>query len=261
VKYTRVGHKNPALFCYLKGFFMAKTLLDCTTQTRVYLDEQVAADWTDAQVLLAINAAYQMVITAVMEVYEDYYMSTTTLPTVVDQNEYLVAGGLPSNLFKIRRIEINYNPSVANSNSNRLMDEARSNLNNNLVGLSVYRNPAYYSYGFGDNLTIGIIPAVQSAGATAFKLWYIPLVADMAASGDSVNVPYADRFWWAIPLLAAGSLLRKGQQEESAAATYIRDGQLLLDDMRELLEDRVAEEGKVIVDVMSEETDFGVPFN
>jgi len=232
---------------------MAKTLANCRSQTRTYLDEVSAADWTDSQVDMAINAAYQQTITAVIQTFEDYYLTKTQLNTVADQQEYGNSDGIPTNLFKIRRVEINYNPDASGSKAQRALpvnfDEVRTNLDNNLVGLSVNRNPGYYKYGFGSNLKIGFIPAPTKNGTNAISIWYIPTLSDLSSPTDSLNIPYPDMFWWAIPLIAAGSLLRKGQQEEVPAQQYIQEGGAKLDEMRELLEDLSAEEAKTVIDV------------
>src|SRR3990167_6151195 len=94
---------------------MSKTRLQCLTQIRSFLDETSAADWTDAELVLLINTAYHRVVTAVMTVYENYYLTTDQFNTTADQEEYDSDDGIATDIFKLRRVEVNYNVSDSNS--------------------------------------------------------------------------------------------------------------------------------------------------
>src|SRR3990167_5976675 len=84
---------------------MAKSLLNIRTQVRSFLDEVTAADWTNAELNVLINAAYHKVYSGVVDVFEDYApISKANTTTVASQQEY----SLPSDFLKMRRVEINY---------------------------------------------------------------------------------------------------------------------------------------------------------
>src|SRR3990167_5875318 len=231
---------------------MAKTLSNLQAQTRTYLDEATQSDWTDTEVTREINSKYMELYVGVVEVYEDYYSTRTTVASVADQQEYT----LPSDLYKIRRIEINYNPSNSNSLPRKAvnvpMDSVLRDLGNSALGISVYRNPAYYVRGN----TIGFIPFPTETGATAIGIWYIKTVSELSDSTDAIDIPFPDRYYEAISLEAAAMLLRKGQQEEVAARQYLQEAKELRIEMQIELEDRISDDAKSITDTVGEDLDF-----
>ena len=127
---------------------MAKTFLNAKTHTRVSLDEVSQDDWLDTEVEREVNNGYQEVVTSVMETYEEFYVTTSQFDSVADQQEYGTYDGLPTDIFKLRRVELNYNVSDSNSIPRRAkpvrVDEILRDLGNSALGISVYRNPAYY---------------------------------------------------------------------------------------------------------------------
>jgi len=231
---------------------MAKTLSTLRARTRTYLDEAVQADWTDTEVDREVNEGYHKVVTAVISVFEDYYLTSATANTVANQQEY----ALPSDFFKMRRVEINYDVDNTNSVPQRALpiniDSVRRDLANTTLGISVLRNPAYYLKGD----VIGFIPIPTKNGTNAIKIWYIKTKTDLVNDSDEVDIPYPDRYANIIAVFAAGTLLRKGQQEETVAARYLAEFEAGLAKMQEELEDRVAEESKYVVDVLAETQDF-----
>lgn len=237
---------------------MAKTLTNLRDHVRMFLDEASAADWLDDQVDVEINNGYQEVVTAVMETYEDFYMTSTQINTVASQQEYGTSDSLPSDIFKIRRIEVNYDTS-ASSNYNRAeyvrLDEIARDVGNT-NSLTAFSRPSYYVYGHGSNMKIGLIPIPSNGDSNAIKIWYIPFVADLTTSSDSVNIPYPDRYWKAIGWYAAGTLLSKGQQEEVAGNKYLGRFEQEMVKMRQQLEDRVADGNKRVVDTAMQDVDF-----
>jgi len=75
---------------------LAKTLGNIQTEIRIYLDEQSAADFLDSEVILAANRAYHEVASAVIEIYDEYYATTTpfTYAIVAQQQEYTIDSSL-----------------------------------------------------------------------------------------------------------------------------------------------------------------------
>lgn len=237
-----------------------KTLQNLNDRTRMFLDEAVAADWTDPQVTVENNLAYHQVITAVISVWEEFYVTTSTFTTVSNQQEYTSANGVPTNIFKIRRLELNYSPSNAGSVGQLCLpiniDSVRQNLTNSATSVSVLNNAAYYLLGSETSPIIGFLPFPAHGGANAAKIWYIPIQSDLVNTSDTVLIPYADRYYHIISLIAAAQLLRKGQQEEAASAKYLQDADIGLERMKNELIDRKASDSKYIVDVLSEVTSF-----
>lgn len=238
---------------------MAKTLTVLRQQVRTYLDEAAQNDWTDIEVDREINVGYMKVYTAVVNVYEDYYSEKTQFNSVADQQEYTSAHGFPSNFWKMRRVEINYNVSDSNSLPVRAlpvsMDSVLRDLGNSALGITVYRSPAYYLRGN----TLGFIPAPTRSGTNAITLWYIKTISELSSASDTIDIPFPDRYFDAISLEAAGTLLRKSQQEEEVARQYLRDAEERRQKMMMELEDRTADDAKQIVDTTGGDVDFSVP--
>lgn len=238
---------------------MAKLLSNVRTETRIYLDESSQADFLDTEVDLAINRSYHDVVGSVIEVYEDYYNTTTpfTYAIVANQQEYTI----DSSIIKPTRVEINYDPQTASSVAVRAisikLNEIRSNLNNTNSRYS-FANPGYYIHGNIGAQKIGFIPipTIADTSGQSISVWGIALPADLSAAGDNVNIPYADRFAYLVALRAAAQLLRKGQQEENNAQNYINEYQKGLIQMKSFLADRQADGVRMIQDALGEDIDF-----
>lgn len=238
---------------------MAKTLNDLSTETRTYLDEAVQTDWFDTEVIRSINRAYHDVVGFVIEDYEQYYETTTpfTYALIANQQEYTI----DSSLIKVSRVEVNYNPTVSGSQASRAlavrMEEILRNLaNTNSVGSTF--SSGYYLHGSIGAQTIGLVP-IPTTGDTTGKsiaVWGIALPTDLVSTTDNVNIPHADRFAYLVSLKAAAQLLRKGQQEEAAAARYLGEYRQGIVDMMTMLSSRQADGINTIVDVLNEDLDF-----
>lgn len=231
---------------------MAKTLLTLRNDVRHYLDENTEADWLDTDITRIVNKHYQRVVTAVVETYENYYITEATADTVANQQEY----SLPTDFFKIRRVEIKYDSSGTFSRALPAdLDSVRVNLGNTNQGLGILRNPTYYIQGS----YIGFLPVPTAAGDENIKIWYIKQISDLSSDSSEINIPYPDRYYGIITKAAAAECLRKGQQEPVEAKRLEDEAQDDIDRMKRELEDRIAEEAKSVVDVSGESLDFGTP--
>jgi hypothetical protein len=234
---------------------MSKTLSTLRADTRHYLDESAQADWLDSDLTRIINKNYHRVVTAVIEVFENYYITEATTDMVASQQEY----ALPSDFLKIRRVEANYDIDSANSSFSRCLpidiDSIRYNLANNNAGVTILRNPAYYVQG---NL-IGFIPIPTNNGDEAIKLWYVALKSDLVEDTDTIDIPYVDRYYGIITKATAAEALRKGQQESAEAKRLEDEAQADIERMKRELVDRVAEESKTVINVDGDDLDFGNP--
>lgn len=235
------------------------TFNDAIAKTRMFLDEVSAKTWPDTEVKREVNFAYQEFVTAVVNAFEDFYLTPTAFSLVDALQEYGVSDGVPDDVYKIRRIELNYDTAQAANAFRKAMPinitQVRDSLSTS--GLGAVSAPRYFTYGFETSMKLGFIPVPNVDSTNGAKLWYVQKIPNLVLITDTVNIPYADRYASGVALLAAGSLLRKGQQEELAAARYIADGQAMKSQMVEELEDRVADESKVIIDSLGMDTDFG----
>ena len=232
---------------------MSKTLLTIRNDTRHYLDESTQSDWLDTDLTRVINKQYHRVVTSVIEVFEDYYLTESTADTVANQQEY----SLPTDFFKTRRVELNYDISDSNSSFSRCLpiniDEVRYNLGNTNIGATIVTNHSYYIQGD----LIGLIPIPSLAGDEAIKIWYTKMQSDLTLDTDTINIPYPDRYYAIISKAAAAEALRKGQQEPVEAKRLEDESQSDIKRMQRELEDRVSEESKRVVDVTARNLDFG----
>lgn len=238
---------------------MAKQLQDLTPEVRSYLDEAVQADWLDTEVLRSINRAYHDVVGFVIEDYEQYY--ETTVPFTYAVQATVQEYAIDPSLLKVTRVEINYNPTITGSQPSRAlavkMEEIGRNLaNTNTIGSTF--SSGYYLHGSIGAQTIGFIPIPSSSDTTdkSISVWGISLPTDLVDTGDNVNIPHADRFAYLVSLKAAAQLLRKGQQEEAAAARYMAEFRQGIVDMMTALSSRQADGMNTIVDVLLEDIDF-----
>lgn len=219
---------------------MSKILSDIIFDTRIYLDEAEPEDFTAAEVLAAINWSYQHVVSKVIEVYQEYYL--TIIPkfysTLVNVQQY----PLIFNFLKIERVEINYQPSDPNSQPQRAMaikmDELPLALANNMVGGSALFNSGYYLIGREADQEIGFVPTPQNLGVGNIAVWGIIAPEDMANDSDVVHIPYPDLFAGIIGKMAAGRLLKKGQQAVGPADDLLGEANTDILNMQTFISER-----------------------
>ena len=236
-----------------------KQFADLQTGVRVYLDESSQGDFLDSEVQRSINYAYHDVITRVMEVYEQFYETTTPFQyaLVAKQQEYTID---PS-LIKVTRVEINYNPNLANSQPNRAvpvkMDEALLNIGNIASQGNIY-NAGYYLHGNIGAQTIGLVPppSVSDTTGKSISVWGIAIPGDLVNPTDNVNIPYADNFSQLVELKAASILLEKGQQSSNASTKYMDQYDKGTMRMQQFLKERQADGVAMITDAEVIDMDF-----
>src|SRR3990167_2740347 len=237
---------------------MAKLLSDVRTGIRAYLDEANQADFLNTEVDRAANYAYHDLISEVMEVWEEYYLTTIPkkISTIANKQEY----SLDTSLIKIRRVEINYKPSDSNSKPLRArvikIDELPFYLGDTNVGGSALFSCGYYIIGNQSTQNIGFIPIPTEVGTDNVSVWGISAPSDLSAASDNVNIPYPDRFTQLIELRAAVDLLRKGQQAEPEAARYMQEYMAGVSRMKTFLSERQADGVRTIEDSAMEDIAF-----
>lgn len=222
---------------------MSKVLSDLQANTRTYLDESQQADFTDTEVNYQINYAYQYVVSKVMEIYEEFYFTTTPYQysTVSDQQEYTIA----STLLKVERVEINLNPTDANSEAQRAtaikLDELPLSKSNSLLNGTNFFNIGYYIVGSQSAQKIGFVPVPQVTASNNISVWGIEAPADLVNASDPVLIPYPDNFAQIIAKMAAGNLLKKGQQEIVAGNDLLNEANVDILNMQTFIKERQAD--------------------
>lgn len=237
---------------------MAKTLANLRTGVRVYLDESAQADFTDNEILRSINYAYHDVVGSAIEIYEDFYFTTTptSLSTIANTQQYAISG----NFLKLRRVEINYRPDVTTTTPVRAIalniDELPLYLANTSLGGSGTFNAGYYFLGAQSTQQIGFVPIPQVAGTNNINVWGIQAPSDLVDDTDTVNIPYADRFAFLIETKAAAILLKKGQQEIAAAVDLEKDYMQGILQMKTFLKERQSDGVNMIEDTQLDDIQF-----
>lgn len=226
---------------------------------RTYLDESQPQNWTLIEVTTAINFSYQFIASKVMEVYEEYYFTTTpyTYSTVANQQEYTIA----STLLKVERVEVNLLPTTANSQAQRAtaikMDEIPTNLNNSLLNGSSFFNVGYYLTGNQSAQKIGFLPVPQVAGTNNISVWGIDAPTDLSATTDPVLIPYVDNFAQIIAKIAAANLLKKGGQEIAAATDLLNQSAQDILNMQTFIKERQSDSADMISELAFEDIELG----
>ncbi len=240
---------------------MVKTLANIRVGTRVYLDEAQQADFLDSEVDRSINYAYQDVSGHVMEVNEDYFYTTT--PKYISTQANIQEYDLDSSLIKVRRVEINYNPSDNNSEAQRATaiktEEMPLRLSANSIGQSGLFSAGYYLNGPQGNQKIGFTPVPQKAGVNNASIWGIAAPDELSSATDTLKIPFPDRFGALVELYATAILLRKGQQAENYAAKYMQDYDNGILKMKNFLKDRQEDGVWMVADALYEDTIFDHP--
>lgn len=239
------------------------TKQDIEARTRMFLDEVSQRKWRDAEVLREINYSYQKVVGAVMQTWQDFYLTNSPFSLVATQQEYGATDGVPDDIYKIRRVELNYDVAT-NATAFRKAypiesNQIKTSLSNASMGST--SGPMYYVYGYETTIKIGFVPIPNLNSTNGAKIWYIQKIANLLNSTDVVRIPYAERFSDIIGLEAAGALLRKGQVDEGSASRYIGEAEILRNKMNEELDERIADEAKVIMSSLgASDMDFSEPF-
>lgn len=238
---------------------MAKTLADLIAGTRMLLDESQPQNWTTADVLYQVNNSYQFLASKIMEVYEEYYFTTTpyTYSTVANQQEYTIA----ATLLKVERVEINPDPTIANSQAQRAtaikMDEIPTNLNNSLLNGSAYFNNGYYLTGNQSAQKIGFLPVPQKTATNNITVWGIEAPTDLVNSTDPVLIPFVDNFSQIITKIAAANLLKKGQQEVKAADDLLQEASQDILNMQTWIKDRQSDGPQMFEEASFDDINLG----
>lgn len=150
--------------------------------------------WTDANLLVDTNETYLEVCRALANARIEVTGIIAKTDLVADQEEYQ----LPSDLFELVRLEINYDDPNDYTKWRKLSSSDLPNLPE--VWAQFVRDNtqgATTADIFGDHIRVA--PRPSTAKTLALRLWYIQKKADFALAADSVPHPfnlYWDTFAW-----------------------------------------------------------------
>lgn len=159
------------------------------TLVRGWLDDPNGTYFIDTDVNTWINLAHRQLQMMLLQAGNNWYMKPVESYTVVGQSDYL----FPSDFMVEHRIEVILSGSGTTENRQPLV--AISTNEQDFVP-TTSGNPACY-YIKKDRFTISPTPAT----AQLMRLYYSPLVTDLAADSDTPDCP--EQFMEYIALLAA----------------------------------------------------------
>lgn len=150
---------------------MAQTVAvsDVITRIREMADMENTQFVTDAEILRRLNQSYRRLYNEIVSNYIDYFVTSDTITTVVDQDDY----SLPSDFYKLVGVDV--------EDDNQTYQLKRYNFSERNRKSWAYSSPLGYIL-YADKLRI--IPTPSSV--QTLTVWYIPSVADLT-SVDSFN--------------------------------------------------------------------------
>lgn len=241
------------------GCYTSKTTADLIANTRTLLDEAQPEDFTADEVLYQVNYAYHFVVSKVIEIYEEFYLTTTPkmYSTVANQQQYT----LDTTLLKFERVEINYDPTVNGSVAQRAtalkLEELPLSINNTLVDGSSLFNAGYFIIGSQGVQKIGFVPIPQITATNNISVWGIEAPSDLVNDTDPVLIPYPDNFAQIISKVAAANLLKKGQQEVQAAGDLLNEANVDILNMQTFISERQSDSANMISELAYDDINLG----
>lgn len=159
------------------------TLLQIRQRVRMFIDEPQQANFTDANLNWAINAAQQEVATEISLVDEQYFVATT--PTIITA----VAGQrfypLATDLWKIVRLEdVNTGLKIPITSFNQ-----QENYYGGPIPPLVNIGQAGYTAAIVGN-SLAFTPTPGASGITS-QYWFVPVLPDMTSDSDTSQIPRA----------------------------------------------------------------------
>lgn len=157
------------------------TLAYLRTRVRLFIDEPQQANYTDANIDVAINTAQQEVATEISLVDEKWFVNPT--PTVITS----VAGQrfypLATDFWKMTRLE--------DATTGLRLEFNDFAAQNNFFADAVPPLVAPNQIGYGMSIvgnSLAITPTPSSSGITA-QYWYCPILPDMVDDSDTSQIP------------------------------------------------------------------------
>lgn len=224
-----------------------KTLKNIRNNVRMYLDEESAADWTDAQIDAQINVSYLKVYKAVISTFDDYYSTTYPFNLTENIQEY----ALPSNFYKVQRLEVKLDADA--DDRRKVIKKNFDSLTTQLSSTTYDKSTPFYQI-FGSYIVL--LPVPSETVISGGLLRYVATVDDLDDDTDEINIPFADSNYDLIAVGAVSRLLKKGQQDMPSSRNFREEFDIGLIDLQNDLEDRYLDGPKEIVDIMGDDLNF-----
>lgn len=162
------------------------TLLEIRTQIRSIIDEkQETAVLLNSELNNYINARYHTLCNEIVELHEDYFLTTATASIVANQQSYNLPQDSSSRneVMRLKRVEIAYDGSnwhiaypidLTEKIDTESQDTAYSTF-----------QPYYFLMGN----TINFLPTPDTARTDKIKYWYVERQANLSADTDIPAIP------------------------------------------------------------------------
>jgi hypothetical protein len=159
----------------------ARALLNEPLDSTRAFPDNTSSFWTDSVLTTYHNIVQQEVANEVIQVFEDYFLTSTNLGVSSGQAEYV----LPSNFIKARRLEDIRQPEPTEIYPVRWSDK-RIETPHYSVQSSTYLGAGGY-YLRGNTLVLTNTPTYTDS--SAIRLYYIKSVPDVTAGSLSSEIP------------------------------------------------------------------------
>jgi hypothetical protein len=186
------------------------TLSDFIARTRTYIDEAVQANYTNQEIIYALNDAQQELATEIVQVAEYYFVNP--LPTVFQAVAMQQLYPLAPDFDKMVRLEIQQT-----GESVTFVDINEKTISNQSIPPLV--NTAGYGAGFQAYMLgndVGFTPIPTDSSMT-FQYWYYPIVPDMVNQSDTSVIPR--NFVDMLPMLATIDMFIKDEDDTAPILT------------------------------------------
>lgn len=194
--------------------------------TRVFPDDS-SSFWRDSQLLRYFNNEQQIVSNHLVQTYEHYFVTSTSINIVNGTKEYT----LPSDFKKATRLE-NFENS---SNPTEIVPISINDIVNNGSIFDSERNGSVEAYSINGNSFI-FSPRPNQSKASGVRVYYEKRLADFSSASSISEIPKEFH-----ELLVWGTVKRALFQQESGGESYIAAAQeynRLLKELKKQAEDR-----------------------
>lgn len=232
-----------------------------TMRTRILTDilnDPSGGTWANAELDSWINLGYLAdLVPAIENMREAYFETVGYLDFAEDTQEIDVStlhdvdgDALSDSLKRPIRVECKYGAD------DDLMlafpidkEEVRTQLANDVIGVSVIRNPGYYlTGGLSSTTYIGFLPIPGEAVTNGVKVWFIPNLSELSADGDEPSLPAA--YHRLLLIYAGAKCLQKGNPKSARAKDLLDEYEVRKNQMIQGIRPRVQQGTKRVIETV-----------
>ncbi|SRR6266852_462857 len=155
------------------------------SRTRFYIDEPLQANFSDSNINASINEAQQDIITEIVQVDEDYFISGT--PTAIQMDGTNERFALAADFYKMVRIEY----AATGQRIPFFTFREKNSYGENIVPFSNVGAFGTMTQAYILGNFVGFNP-LQTDPGVVVQYWYAPIAQDMVSDADATIVP---RMW------------------------------------------------------------------